>query len=326
VTMAFGSLAQIGEFRSLSVYLPRAMELAQKQNRKDKVCAVLCQMGLVSWFEARYEEGREQSERALEIANGLGSLPLIFAAKFNLASALWGIADITKAIALQRELCGTLSGKLESVRLGAAGVPGSIVRSYLGWFLAEVGRYEEGLTHIERGLDIAKTQGDPYSELLARLAMCRNLIKLKRYRDAIDCLLVAVALIDSNGYDAILPHVAGVLATAFARSGEPGRGVRIVEDWLEKGQEERTGPLELFYLNTGYAEALFGEGDINKSLAAADKAVAIGRSVSNPCLIAQGLGLRSRLRAKTSSSAREIEEDLVEQKALCFRYGLVADG
>jgi class 3 adenylate cyclase/tetratricopeptide (TPR) repeat protein len=325
VMMAFANLAQIGEFRKLTVYLPRAMELAQKQNRQDKVCAALCHMSLVSWFEARYQEGREQSERALEIANGLGSLPLIFAAKFYLASALYGMADMKQAIGLLRELCEMLSGKLETVRLGAAAIPGSIVRSYLCWFLMEVGAYEEGLTHAEHALDIAKREGEPYSELLARLGMGRNLIQLNRNREAVVCLDTAVTLIERDGYDAILPHITGVLATALARHGEAHRAVRIVERWLESGQEERTGSLELYYLNAGYAEALFGVGDIDKSLAAADRAVGIGRRISNPCLMVQGLGLRARLNAAASRGTSEIEADLAEQRTLCFRYGLVAE-
>jgi hypothetical protein len=130
VLMAFGSLAQIGEFRSLGIYLPRALQLARKQNRKGKVCAALCHTGLVSWFEARYAEERAQSEQALEIARELDSLPLIFAAKFNLANALYGLGALGSAIALQRELCSMLTGDLETARLGAAGIPGAIVRSF----------------------------------------------------------------------------------------------------------------------------------------------------------------------------------------------------
>ena len=65
VLMAFDPLQQIGEFRRLSAYLPRAMELAQKQGRPDKVCGALCHMSLVSWFDGRYLEAREQSEPRL---------------------------------------------------------------------------------------------------------------------------------------------------------------------------------------------------------------------------------------------------------------------
>jgi class 3 adenylate cyclase/tetratricopeptide (TPR) repeat protein len=324
VLMAFGSLAQIGEFRSLGVYLPRALELAQKQNRRSKVCAALCHMGLVSWFEARYAEGREQSERALEIANELQSLPLLFAAKFNLASALYGIGEVDAAIAMQRELCAMLSGDLETARLGAAGIPSSMVRSFLCWFLTEVGEHDEGLNLAERAIDIARTQGEPYSELLAMLAKSRNLIRLKRYAEAIACLENGLALIERNGYDAILPHIIGTLASALARSGEGPLAVRKVEAWLNSEREDRSGPLEIYYLNAGYAEALSAAGNLTKGLGLADRAVEIGRNVSNPCLLAHGLGLRARLRAE-ATDANGANSDRAEQRGLCSRFGIVGE-
>ena len=141
--MAFAPLLQMGEFKSLSACLPRAMQLARDQNRRDKVCILLCHMGMLSWFEGRYAEGQAQCEEALEIATGLGSLPLVFGAKLMLVSNLHGIGDMTLAIALLLQMRETLSGKLETMRLGAAAIPASAVRSYLCWFLAEVGRCEK---------------------------------------------------------------------------------------------------------------------------------------------------------------------------------------
>lgn len=324
VLMAFGSLVQLGEFRSLGAYLPRALELARKQDRKGKVCAALCHMGLASWFDARYAEGRDQSERALEIAVDLKSLPLIFAAKFNLASAFYGLGALDRAIALQRELCAMLAGDLETARLGAAGIPGSIVRTYLCYFLTEVGEYHQALTLVERAIDIARAQGEPYSELLALLAKSRNLIRLKRHSEAIACLEYSVALIEQNGYDAILPHILGLLATALARSGEGARAVRDVEAWLNSERKDRAGILELYYLHAGHAEALCAAGDVRRGLAIVDRAVEISRSVSNPCLMAHGLGLRARLRFLVGDAPGS-EGDWAEQRRLCARYGIVAE-
>jgi class 3 adenylate cyclase len=70
VLMAFDPLQQLGQFRTLNAYLPRVIELAEKQNRKDRVCAALCHMSMVSWFEGRYPESFEQSGKALDIAIG----------------------------------------------------------------------------------------------------------------------------------------------------------------------------------------------------------------------------------------------------------------
>ena len=323
VLMAYDPLQQLGQFRTMNSYLPRVIQLAQKQGRKDGVCAALCHMSMTSWFDGRYSESLEQSESALSIAAEIKSLPLIFAAKFMLASSLHGMADMVRAIDLQRELCSTLSGKLETARLGAAGIPGSMVRSFLCWFLMEVGRYDEGLSYAERGLEIAQSEGEPYSEVLARLGMGRNLIKLGRHREAVECLDEAVILIEQNGYEAGLPHVLGLLATALAQSGGAERALQMVESWLKSGQERHTGRLELYYLNAGYSEALFSLGMREQSLQAIDRALKIARDIKNPCLIVQGLGLRAKYRRATGT-AGEGEDDLAEQSMLCKKYGLVA--
>src|SRR5262249_53368104 len=131
VMMAFGQLLQIGEFAKLKPYLPRALELAQRQNRTEKVCTALCHMSLVAWFEGSYLEGRQSAERALELAEQLRSLPRIFVAKFMLASALYGMGEVEAAIELQRELSDIFRAELESARLGAVALPSSLVRSYL---------------------------------------------------------------------------------------------------------------------------------------------------------------------------------------------------
>lgn len=325
VMMACAQLLQIGEFSKMKPYLPRALELARGQNRQDRVCAVLCHMATVSWFEGRYADSREEGERALEIAESLGSLPMIFSAKFILSLAHWGTADMDRALALQYELRETFSGDLETARLGAVAIPGSMVRSHISWFMMEVGRYEEGLPHIEQALEIAKRAGEPYSELLARNGLGRNLMKLKRHRDAAACLEGAVSLIEQFGYDAIRPHVIGQLASALAGVGEAERAVEMVEAWLAQGLEERTGRLELYYLNAGYAEALLRTGRQDKALAAADRALEVARNLSNPCLIVQALGLRARLLAEVQPQAAAIGLDLAEQAELCRRHGLVAD-
>ena len=153
----------------------------------------------------------------------------------------------------------------------------------------------------------------------------RNLLKLGRYRDAADCLQVAVNLIDQYGYDPALPHVVGLLASALARTGEAAKAVWAVEAWLARGLQDRTGRLELYYLNAGYAEALAQLGSSSDALAAINRALDVARSISNPCLIVQGLGVRAGLLAAIEPNSAQISADLAEQASLCRQYGLVAD-
>ncbi len=325
VLMAFAQLVSIGEFIKMNPYLPRALELAQRQNRAGKVCAALCHMALISWFKGNYVDCREQSEKALEIAKELDNLPLQFSAKFMLGSALYGTGKIERAIDVLRDLRDAFSGPLETTRLGAAAIPASLIRSFLGWLLMEVGLYEEGLGHAEHALKIATREGEPYSELLARMGLGRNLLKLRRDRDAADCLEVAINLVDQYGYDPALPHVVGLLASALARTGQAAKAVWAVEAWLARGLQDRTGRLELYYLNAGYAEALAHLGSSSDALAAINRALDVARSICNPCLIVQGLGVRASLLTAFEPSSTQISADLAEQTSLCRQYGLVAD-
>jgi class 3 adenylate cyclase/tetratricopeptide (TPR) repeat protein len=323
VLMAFTQLTHIGEIVRMKPYLPRALELARNQQRQDKVCVALCHMGLVSWFEGTFTEGIEATGQALQIAESLNSLPLSFAAKFLLASSVFGTGDVERAIALLVEMSQTFSGELETARLGAGAIPGSVVRSYLSWFLMEVGRYEEGLPWAEQGLAIALAAGEPYSEVLARLGMGRNLNKLRRHRDAADCLEQAVETIRKNGYDPVLPNILGHYAVALTALGEARRAVELVEQWLSRRVEKRTGETELYYVNAGYAEALFALGERDRAVAAIDHGLQMARNVGNPCLIVQGLGLRAHLRRAVDPHCPQIAADLAEQDKLCRRHGLV---
>ncbi|MGO4832099.1 AAA family ATPase, partial [Rhizobiaceae sp. 2RAB30] len=117
--MVFAQMLQIGEFTKMTAYLPRTMELAEKQGRPDKVCAALCHMAMVCWFEGRYAEALRHGETALTMARAQMHLPLIFASQLMVANALHGTGAVERAIALLGELCEMLTGDLRTARLGA---------------------------------------------------------------------------------------------------------------------------------------------------------------------------------------------------------------
>ena len=61
---------------------------------------------------------------------------------------------------MQRELRDAFSGPLESTRLGAAALPASPVRSFLGWFMmASASTKKDWVT--EQALEIARARANP---------------------------------------------------------------------------------------------------------------------------------------------------------------------
>jgi len=324
VLIAFASMVQLGEFDKANTHLPRVMELARRSGEPSLICGTLSQMGMICWFEGRYEEGLRATEEGLAIARTLQSPALIYSNLIMQTNILHGMGRVRRAIAEQRELCDMLTGELETARLGAASLPSATALSFLSWFLLDVGAYEEGLGYVERGLAIAMREGDAYAEVLARHALGRNLLTLHRNAEAVQCIAIARDLTERNGYDAIKADLDGRMAIALTRCGRPADAVRLVEDCLRRKLHRRTGQLEIYYLNAGYAEALLRTGEIERGLAVLGEALAVARRIDNPCLIVDALGLRARMLTELAPRDPRIEDDLAERAEICALHGLAA--
>lgn len=322
--MVFPSMLQLGEFDKVKSHMPRTMELAQRQGRASQVCSVKSQLGMIYWFEGRYEEGLQVTGEGLRTAHVLGSPALIFSNLIVMANILFGMGHVGRAIAAMDELNEMLTGELETARLGTPAVPKCAVLAFRSWFMNATGQYGEALEFASRALAIAAGEQDSYGEVLSRLTMGRNLLMLHRNREAAECLAITKEIVERNGYDAIMANLTGALATALARTGQSRQAVSLVEACMESGMHLRTGQIEVSFLHAGYAEALVREGKIERGFAALDHALAIARSIRNPWLTIECLGLRARLLAETGSDGSRVAQDLAEIRAICDQYGVVA--
>ncbi len=324
VLMAFALLVQLGEFEKVNRYLPRVMELVRATGRPDLVGSALSQLGMICWFEGRYEEGVRASEEALAIANELKSPALVFSSTIMLTNILHDMGRVERAIAEERKLCDLLTGELETARLGATGIPRATALAFMSWFVVEVGRYDEGLDLALHALELAVREADPYAEVLARNALGRTLVYLERNFEAAECFAAARRICDRDGYDAIKAHLAGRAATALSRLGRSDEAISLVENCLRQGYHRRTGQLEVFCLHAGYAEALAARGDLERALEELAEAIALARRIASPCMLVEALGLRSRILAAARPSDPAIAEDLAEQARLCADHGIFA--
>ena len=324
--MSFALMLQLGEFDKVNKHLPRTLELAQRQGRAAQVCSVQSQLGMIYWFEGRYEEGLQVTSEGLKTARALGSPALIFSNQTVMANVLFAMGDVDRAIAEIDELNELLVGELETARLGTPASPKCTVLGFRSWFMNATGQYGEALEFASRALALAVREQDLYGEVLARIAMGRNLLMLHRNEDAAKCLSIASEIVERNGYDTIKANLTGAIATALARTGKAHQALGLVQACMESGMHLRTGQMEVSYLYAGYAEALVRNGEPERGLRALDWALAIAKTVKNPWLTVECLGLRARLLAETKPDAPCVAQDIAEMRAICDQYGVVAWG
>lgn len=86
----------------------------------------------------------------------------------------------------------------------------------------------------------------------------------------------------------------------------------------------RTGQMEVCYLHAGYAEGLVRDGDSQRGLSALERALSVAKTIRNPWLTVECLGLRARLLAETTPGATRVARDLAEMRAICDQHGVVA--
>jgi class 3 adenylate cyclase/tetratricopeptide (TPR) repeat protein len=324
VLMSFPSMLQLGEFDKMRTHLARAMELAQRQGIAAKVCGAQAHLGMICWFEGRYEEGLLVTSEGLEMARALESPALIFSNQIMMANLLHGMGEFARAILVLDELNDVLKAIPETSKLGAPASPRCLVPGFRSWFLNATGPYDDALDYAHQALEIAVREQDAYGEVLSRLTMARNLLMLYRNEDAVECLSAAREIIERNGYDAVKANLAGTIATALARIDRAPEAVRLVEECLQSRMHLRTGQVEVCQLYAGYAEALVGVGDTVNGLAALDHAVSIARTIRNPWLTVECLCLRARLLAEMCPGDGRIGQDLNEVRAICDRSGVVS--
>jgi tetratricopeptide (TPR) repeat protein len=186
------------------------------------------------------------------------------------------------------------------------------------------GPYDEALELGRRALEIALRDQDAYGEVLARSAIGRNLLMLRRSEDALECLSAAREVIERNGYDAIKANIIGAIATAMARTGHAREAIGQVEAVLQSEMQLRTGQAELCQLHAGYAEALVRAGEAVRGMQALDRALAIAKSIKNPWLIVECLCLRAGLLTETRPDDKRIDQDISEARAICDQSGLAS--
>ncbi|MBV9564509.1 MAG: AAA family ATPase [Bradyrhizobium sp.] len=322
--LSFASMLQLGEVDKVNMHLPRTLELARRQHRAAQVCSVQSQLGAVYWFEGRYEEALQVTTEGLKTARALGQPALIFSNQAVMAHVLHGMGHVDRAIAEIAELNEMLTGELETARLGTPASPKCTVLAIRSWFMNATGQYEAALQFASRALGIASREQDQYGEVLSRITMGRNLLMLHRNDEAVECLSIGREVVERNGYDTINANLTGALATALTRTGQPQQAVGLVEACMDSGMHLRTGQMEVCYLYAGYAEALVRSGESERGLSALDHALSIARTIGNPWLTVECLGLRARLLAETNPEAPGIAEGLAEIHAICGQYGIVA--
>lgn len=322
VLLAFESMHQIGEFKPMVPLLMRTVALTRAADQREKVCIALSHLGMAHWLDAHYAGGVAYAEEAVQIAKDIGRLPLIYYSQTTLAALVHIIGQVDRSVELMSELCRIFDGPAEAMRLGGVEIPGVLSRGFLAEFLVDVGRYREAVASGEAALAIAQATREPFSEVMARIALGEAYLHNSEPERAVECLMPAKHQFEHFGLWASEPTVCGFLGAALSRCGRGEEALAMTQKVLDMNRIATPRALHALWL--GHTEARRAALGPAAALGAAASAIDFARERSAIGSLVQVLGLRARIMGEIDANDPIIARDREEQAALCERFGVVA--
>ena len=148
------------------------------------------------------------------------------------------LGEYRRAIDSVRQNVACLTGDLLYQRVGLIGLASVWARSVSVWCLAELGVFDEAMTHSEEALRIVETVNHPLSLIVAyqsegTLSLCRG-----EFGKAITVLERGLELCQSANIPHLFPSIALPLGSAYTRSGRATEAVELLtgrEDYFSFG-------------------------------------------------------------------------------------------
>jgi tetratricopeptide (TPR) repeat protein len=217
--------------------------------------------------------------------------------------------QLERQVAYHREVAQRLSGPSALERHGLSSVPSVTARGFLTWGLSELGEFEEAKMWASQGEALAGRVRNDFST--AFIQACSGLTYLRKGElgIALKFLQMADALVRDADIQSIFSFVAASLGDAYLLSDRPDDALLILEEAV-KPQSLNFSIVPAIYPLTALSEAYRVNGNIEKAIEAAQKALKISRQTEERYFGAWALFVM----AKIQSDSHAAQPDQAKQR------------
>ncbi|HWE21885.1 MAG TPA: AAA family ATPase [Hyphomicrobiaceae bacterium] len=320
--MMFQAYLTRGEIEQLTETLVAAVDSAKALGDERRLAIATAQLAAAQWLHGDHVAAAASARFVLDHAKGPDNLTLQLSGTYTLANALHGQGRLDEAIALHREMIGTLAQlRLEDQRLGWPGLPSVMSRAFLSWFLIEAGQFEAARGEIEQGCALADAARQPYSQVLIHAG--EGLYHLRRGYPELAVPILDATLKMCQRVFTMEAMLAGWLGAALVEAGRPAEALAVTEESFRRRAHHAGGMYTWFYLFKAIGEAHAALGNAADALAWLDKAIQVTRDSKESLHYAQGLKSRGDIRLRLALSVEAASGDLDEARRIGEQLGLL---
>jgi tetratricopeptide (TPR) repeat protein len=243
--------------------LQQAETIAQDLGGARRLGRTLPGLALHAWISGRPATVQALSARALAIADDTDDRALRVVATYFCAHGFLGEGDLPRAIARFRDVARLLEDPTTRKTLPPlAGPRSGVHRAYLGWCLAEQGRFTEAIQHGLGAVRDAEASDVAHSlvQAWARLALIHAL--KGDYPGAAELAERAMAIARAREVVLFVPFLQWFVGHTWARCGRIAEGASLLSAGVEQLEAWRLwGWVPLALVHLGEVYALTGRAD-----------------------------------------------------------------
>lgn len=270
------ALWSLGANDEIITQLRVAEEIATEIGDERRLGWVSVYRGASLWLVGRNAEAQEATRRAVSIGETASDLPLLTASDFYFGCALVQCGDYATAAERFRRIMTALASQDEDDFIGLPFAPSVVVRSWLVWSLSEMGDFDDALKVAEEGLAIAERVNHPFSH--AHILYDIGYLHLMRgaFAEAVDVLAPAREITAHWHLGNLDLFVTGFLGYARLRSGEVEEGTALLDDCVQRYENQGSGLFHSLALNH-LAEARLILGELDEARRLGEHSLALAR-------------------------------------------------
>ncbi len=293
-------------------------EALDDRRRFGQASVYLCRNAFMA---GHLREAREFGQRALALAQSLGDVSLEGTASLYFGAACFHLGDYSGAEALFLKVLQWLEGDRRQERFGLAGFPAVFALGFLGWLLADQGKFEQAVAHGEEGLRLAEALDNVYSQVFALWMLGRVHNIRGDSSSAIHLHGRGLALSRESKLTLYSLHHMGSLGYAHALSGRAADGIQMLQDALTGIDAMKYGLADLILLED-LGEAYLAADRLAEARDIAGRVLALARERGQPGYEARALRLLGEVTVGRSGPAKAAEGHLRDALALAEGLGM----
>ena len=263
-------------------YLKQQSETAASRSSLDAVLGTDAGIGSAEsagalWWTGEHARAIEVGQRDLAVAANFRNFGMSIVATCRVGQAHHSLGDYARAVDFLRRPPAALQGDLERQHFGMAGLPSVFARAWLGWSLAELGDFSEGIARCEEGIAIAEAADHAYSQILAAWGLGTLHVVRGDPERAIPVLERGLVVARMADIPLLFPFVAAPLGAAYSLAGRVGDALPLLEHAARQAASmnlRANHPLRLVWLG----ETLVGAGQLGQAAEQANQALALAES------------------------------------------------